>query len=153
MFGCACYPNLSSTAPHKLSPRSSLCIFLGYYADHKGYRCLDLHSNKIIVSRHVVFDESFFPFSDMSTSLLDPTTLDIFSDDDCSTLLIGASAVHVGTPSPDGAQAALAPVADSAWLHAPGANEPPPQAGSRSPPVGPSSPPKPCSTGPMDTTS
>lgn len=30
ILGCACYPNLSSTAPHKLSPHSSLCIFLGY---------------------------------------------------------------------------------------------------------------------------
>ena len=62
MFGCAYYPNLSSIAPHKLSPRSSLCIFLGYSTNHKGYRCLDLHSNRIFVSRHVVFDESFPPF-------------------------------------------------------------------------------------------
>jgi hypothetical protein len=41
VFGCACYPNLSS---HKLSPRSSMCVFLGYSSDYKGYRCLDLHS-------------------------------------------------------------------------------------------------------------
>lgn len=27
VFGCRCYPNLSATAPHKLSPRSSLCVF------------------------------------------------------------------------------------------------------------------------------
>jgi hypothetical protein len=67
VFGCACYPNLSSIAPHKLSPHSSLCIFLGYSSDHKGYRCLDLHSNRIIVSRRVVFDETVFPFADMST--------------------------------------------------------------------------------------
>jgi len=26
VFGCACYPNLSATAPHKLSPRSTLCL-------------------------------------------------------------------------------------------------------------------------------
>jgi hypothetical protein len=73
VFDCACYPNLSSTAPHKLSPRSSLCVFLGYSSDHKGYRCLDLHSNRIIVSRHVVFDETLFLFSEMSTSPRIPT--------------------------------------------------------------------------------
>jgi hypothetical protein len=31
VFGCACYPNLSATAPHKLAPRSTLCVFLGYF--------------------------------------------------------------------------------------------------------------------------
>jgi hypothetical protein len=35
VFGYACYPNLSSTAPHKLSPHSSLCVFLGYSSDHR----------------------------------------------------------------------------------------------------------------------
>ena len=63
VFGCTCYPNLSATAPHKLAPRSTLCVFLGYSAHHKGYRCLDLSSNRVIVSRHVVFDETSFPFS------------------------------------------------------------------------------------------
>jgi hypothetical protein len=63
MFGCACYPNLSAKATHKLAPRSTRCIFLGYSANHKGYLCLDLTTNNIIVSRHVVFDEADFPFS------------------------------------------------------------------------------------------
>jgi len=45
VFGCKCYPNLSATATHKLSPRSTLCVFLGYSAHHKGYRFLDLSSN------------------------------------------------------------------------------------------------------------
>ena len=78
VFGCACYSNLSSTAPHKLSPRSSLCVFLGYTSDHKGYRCLDLHSNRIIVSRHVVFDETLFSFSEMSTTPQDPKHTCVF---------------------------------------------------------------------------
>jgi hypothetical protein len=46
VFGCACYPNMSATAPHKLAPRSSLCVFLGYSSNHKGYRCLDLSTKK-----------------------------------------------------------------------------------------------------------
>lgn len=50
----------------KLQPRSTPCIFLGYPSNHKGYRCLDLHTKDIIISRHVVFDESVFPFGSMS---------------------------------------------------------------------------------------
>jgi hypothetical protein len=41
VFGCTCYPNTTVTAPHKLSPRSIQYVFVGYFADHKGYRCLD----------------------------------------------------------------------------------------------------------------
>jgi hypothetical protein len=64
VFGCKCYPNLSATASHKLTPRSTLCFFLGYSAHHKGYRCLDMSSNQIIISRHVIFDETAFPFTE-----------------------------------------------------------------------------------------
>jgi hypothetical protein len=31
--------------------------------DHKGYHCLDLHSNRVIISCHVIFDETSFPFA------------------------------------------------------------------------------------------
>jgi hypothetical protein len=63
MFGCACYPNLSAKAAHKLAPWSTRCILLGYSADHKGYRCFDLTTNNIVISRYVVFDDVDFPFS------------------------------------------------------------------------------------------
>ena len=63
VFGCACYTNTTATAPHKLAPRSTLCVFLGYSPDHKGYRCYDLTSDRVLISRHVVFDKSVFPFS------------------------------------------------------------------------------------------
>jgi hypothetical protein len=63
VFGCACYPNMSATAPHMLAPRSALCVFLGYFDHHKGYRCLDLSTNRLVISRHVVFDEAIFPFA------------------------------------------------------------------------------------------
>jgi hypothetical protein len=50
VFGCACYPNTTATAPHKLAPRSTLCVFLGYSPDHKGYRCYDLTSRRVLTS-------------------------------------------------------------------------------------------------------
>jgi histone deacetylase 1/2 len=62
VFGCLCYPNIASTAPHKLAPRSVRCVFLGYPLDQKGYRCYNLENKRVIVSRHVYFDETCFPF-------------------------------------------------------------------------------------------
>ena len=44
VFGCLCFPNLYATTPHKLAPRSTRCVFLGYPLEHKGYRCFDLTS-------------------------------------------------------------------------------------------------------------
>jgi hypothetical protein len=80
VFGCKCCPNLSATAPHKLAPRSALFIFLGYSARHKGYRCLDPTSNRIIISRHVLFDETAFPFAEHTSpaTAADFTFLDEF---------------------------------------------------------------------------
>jgi hypothetical protein len=78
VFHCTCYPNLSDQAPHKLVPRSIRCAFLGYSADHKGYQCLGLSTNNIIISRHVVFDETDFPFA-VSPRLTND--LDIFLQD------------------------------------------------------------------------
>lgn len=61
VFDCLCFPNLNHSNLHKLSPRSSPCLFLGYPSQHRGYICLDLKTNKIIISRHVYFDEDIFP--------------------------------------------------------------------------------------------
>ena len=66
VFGCACYSNLTATAAHKLAPRSTLCVFLGYSTHHKGYSCLDRSTNRVIISRHVSFDEGTFPFAEPS---------------------------------------------------------------------------------------
>ncbi|XP_071713505.1 uncharacterized protein [Rutidosis leptorrhynchoides] len=48
VFGCLCYPHLNTT--NKLAPRSTPCIFLGYPSNHRGYRCLNLTTNRIILS-------------------------------------------------------------------------------------------------------
>lgn len=66
VFGCRCYPWLRPYASHKLAPRSIPCIFLGYHPSYKGYRCLDPITHKVYVSRHVTFDEHYFPFSSPS---------------------------------------------------------------------------------------
>ncbi|WVZ52585.1 hypothetical protein U9M48_003633 [Paspalum notatum var. saurae] len=81
VFGCACYPNTSATAPHKLAPRSTRCVFLGYSPDHKGYRCFDLTSRRVLISRHVVFDESDFPFSSTTTPASDLELESLFPTD------------------------------------------------------------------------
>jgi hypothetical protein len=60
-FGCACYPLLRPYTPHKLSYRSTKCIFIGFSSTQKGYRCLDTKDHRIYTSRHVVFDELHFP--------------------------------------------------------------------------------------------
>ncbi|KAG7560254.1 Ribonuclease H-like superfamily [Arabidopsis thaliana x Arabidopsis arenosa] len=64
VFGCLCFPNLNHSNLPKLSPRSTPCLFLGYPSQHRGYRCMDLKTNKIIISRHVYFDEEKFPAAD-----------------------------------------------------------------------------------------
>lgn len=77
IFGCLCYSHLHS--PHKLALRATPCIFLGFPAYPNGYRCLDLETNKLILSRHVTFDETQFPYRSMTPNapptytFLDPT--------------------------------------------------------------------------------
>jgi hypothetical protein len=96
VFGCTCYPNTTATMPHKLSPRSTQCILLGYSADHKGYRCLDLSMDHLIVSRYVVFDEDSFPLT-ASPSL---TVLNFLCESGLIVFTIGTHLTTVGTSPP-----------------------------------------------------
>jgi hypothetical protein len=52
-----------------------LCLFIGHSCEHKGYRCLDLFTNLLLVSRHVAFEELSFPFASSGTSLDDLDSL------------------------------------------------------------------------------
>jgi hypothetical protein len=96
IFGCACYPNMTATAPHKLSPRSTRCVFLGYSANRKGYRCLDLSTNRLIISRHVVFYEDSFPLT-ASPSLTD---LDFLCEPGPTVSTIGTHLTTASTSTP-----------------------------------------------------
>ena len=62
-FGCLCFSFLCPYHAHKLDFRSSPFVFLGYSSSHLGYRCLDLASHRIYVSRHVRFYKNIFPFA------------------------------------------------------------------------------------------
>jgi Reverse transcriptase (RNA-dependent DNA polymerase) len=68
VIGCKCFPYIRPYADHKLAPRSKSCVFLGYSLVHKGYRCLDLTTNKVYLSKHVIFHETSFPFTNSSSS-------------------------------------------------------------------------------------
>ena len=129
VFGCACYPNLAATAAHKLAPRSTLCVFLGYSPHHKGYRCLDRSTNRVIISHHVSFDEGSFPFAEPSSPV---SGVDFEFLDDYTT----------NVPAPIGPSplvSSTGPCADSAALPhaAPGVSATPPAGGLASSRAGP----------------
>ena len=68
-FGCFCFPYLRPYNTHKLQYRSLECAFLHYNSHHKGYLCLDIHSSRVYISRHLIFNEDSFPFKNLSSSL------------------------------------------------------------------------------------
>ena len=44
-----------------MEPKSVRCVFLGYDAEKRGYRLLNVASQRVIVTRDVVFNEALFP--------------------------------------------------------------------------------------------
>ncbi|XP_062086085.1 uncharacterized protein LOC133792185 [Humulus lupulus] len=62
-FGCLAY-----ASTFKFSSRATSCVFLGYPMGMKGYKLLDLDTNRVFVSRDVQFHEHIFPYAS-STSL------------------------------------------------------------------------------------
>ena len=109
-FGCSFYPLLRLYNKHKLDLRSKECVFLSYASHSKGYLCLDTSNSKLIVSRHVIFNESTFPFLTSSPT----TTLDIYSPTNswlssllyfttcCQPSILGPGPMHESTTSSQG---------------------------------------------------
>ncbi len=57
MFGCIAYVHVPDELRTKLDPKAEKCVFIGYSLEQKGYRCHNLVTRKMRVSRDVVFDE------------------------------------------------------------------------------------------------
>jgi transposase InsO family protein len=74
VFGCACYPLMTPYRANKLQPKTMRCIFVGFANGYKGYICYNPISHKFIISRHVFFDESFFPYASLSTPAASTTS-------------------------------------------------------------------------------
>jgi transposase InsO family protein len=60
VFGCVCYAQIPKQKRTKLEETSEKCVFIGYSSMSKGYRLYNLKTNKVIISRDVVFDEKAF---------------------------------------------------------------------------------------------
>jgi hypothetical protein len=43
-------------------------VFLGYSNLHKGYKCLDISTGRLYISRDIVFDETVFPFTSLHSN-------------------------------------------------------------------------------------
>ncbi|XP_075489501.1 uncharacterized protein LOC142528343 [Primulina tabacum] len=90
VFGCACFVLRPQIERNKFSPRSALYVFLGYGIGQKGYPCFDPISQKLYVSRHVVFLEHV-PFFSIPVSFHNMThayliRIDPFTSDTDKTL-------------------------------------------------------------------
>ncbi|CAL9001991.1 unnamed protein product, partial [Prunus brigantina] len=57
MFGSVCYPLVPGAVRHKLEATSVIGVFIGYGICEKGYRILNPITQKVLLSRDVIFDE------------------------------------------------------------------------------------------------
>jgi hypothetical protein len=106
VFGCACWPHLRPYNTRKLEFHSKQCVFLGYNSCHKGYKCLDVATGRVYISRDVMFDENDFPFLQFHSNagaqlrakiLLLPPTLRNYHGDD----LVDGHLAHGANPVAD----------------------------------------------------
>ncbi|XP_021742766.1 uncharacterized protein LOC110708850 [Chenopodium quinoa] len=109
----------------KFAPRSRKCVFVGYPHRKKGWKCYDLDTGDIFVSRDVKFHENEFPFISHEESGLgveggSPEVVGVDSDflDDLEYVLeVGEEAILHDTPtSPNHGQTVASPVHSSPVL-------------------------------------
>lgn len=56
-----------------MDPKSLTCVFIGYNEKYKGYRCYYPPTGRVFISRHILFDESVYPFEDMYSQYHKPS--------------------------------------------------------------------------------
>jgi len=57
VFGCVAYAKISDARMNKLDDKSEKCIFIGYGDRRMGYKLYNPITNKVIMSRDVIFEE------------------------------------------------------------------------------------------------
>ena len=63
VFGSTWFIHIQSPHRDKLDPRATKCAFMGYSSTQKGYKCYNLVTKRLVVSRDVKFDETTLYFS------------------------------------------------------------------------------------------
>lgn len=66
-FGCLCHPWLNPYTSHKLEPKSTPCVFIGYSKTQSAYHYWDPLAHKIYTSRHVHFVKNEFPYTHLTS--------------------------------------------------------------------------------------
>ena len=56
-FGCIAYAQVHETKRKKLDDCGEKCIFIGYSEESKAYKLYNSLTNKVVVSRDVIFSE------------------------------------------------------------------------------------------------
>jgi hypothetical protein len=57
VFSCICYTHVPSSLRQKFDDKAGKGVFVGYESCEKGYKVYDLKSEKIVLSRSVIFSE------------------------------------------------------------------------------------------------
>lgn len=95
VLGCQALMHINKSQRRKLDPCAKNLVLIGYEAGSKSYRLWDPDTKKIIVSRDVTFNESYFPLRDHSIHDI-PT-----DDDDSDDSDILPSPKSLSIPCPD----------------------------------------------------
>ena len=57
IFGSKAWARIPTEKRKALQPQSQKCLFVGYYKDSKGYKLINLSTNKSFIERSVQFQE------------------------------------------------------------------------------------------------
>ena len=61
VFGCRAYVHVQKQNRQGLQSHTRRCIYLGFEDGYKGWKCYDLLTKSIVISRNVIFDENTSP--------------------------------------------------------------------------------------------